>query len=184
MCVLIPLTFNTTIMKLIAKSFVTRLWMLFLVAGLSMVMVSSLSFAARLKSGDKYGGGKIVWIDPLGIHGLIVAEADLPGGAVYTWKRAIEASKQPKSRNVLINGVLSFWRLPDKDELNQLYKSKSAVGGFADGPEDHYWSSDEYENPASAFGQYFGPDKPELKSGSWGPYSKTNELRVRAVRSF
>ncbi len=66
------------------KSF-TRVWVAFLLAGLSMVSVTARSFAETYKVGDSYGGGKIAYIFKAGDsgyvegqqHGLIAAEADV-----------------------------------------------------------------------------------------------------------
>jgi hypothetical protein len=65
------------------------------------------------------------------------------------------------------------WYLPSKDELNKLYLSKDAVGGFASA---FYWSSSEFVN-LLAWRQSFA-------SGFQGLDSKGNSGRVRAVRAF
>ena len=67
------------------------------------------------------------------------------------------------------------WRLPDKDELNQMYRNlhKNKIGGFADGV---YWSSSEgYDD--DAWFQDFG-------NGSQSFSPKDSTLYVRAVRAF
>ncbi len=71
-----------------------------------------------------------------------------------------------------LNGY-SDWYLPSKDELNELYINKAAVGGFAYGG---YWSSSEYGN-GYAWAQYFN-------FGSQGNFSKVGAGYVRAVRAF
>ena len=72
-------------------------------------------------------------------------------------------------------GGFSDWFLPSKDELNLMYTNLkvSGVGGFAD---NYYWSSSEYDDN-NAWLQDF-------TNGSQGPYNKSNNLRVRAVRAF
>ena len=65
------------------------------------------------------------------------------------------------------------WFLPSKDELNELYKQKEAVGGFSS---DYYWSSSEGSS-SNAWRQFFG-------SGGQYDGSRGNEDRVRAVRAF
>ena len=65
------------------------------------------------------------------------------------------------------------WFLPSKDELNELYKQKEAVGGFSS---IYYWSSSENDSN-NAWRQYFG-------SGSQNDYYRYFEGRVRAVRAF
>ncbi|MGB7511331.1 MAG: TIR domain-containing protein [Pelodictyon phaeoclathratiforme] len=117
--------------------------------------------------GDKYGGGKVAFIDATGQHGLIAAEADLPGGNKYTWNAAKKACKELKE-----NGY-NDWFLPSKEELNQLYHNRSAVGGFAFGI---YWSSTEYAADV-AWNQVFG-------NGSQRYNVKGSEWRVRPVRAF
>ncbi len=65
------------------------------------------------------------------------------------------------------------WYLPSKEELNQLYLNRSAVGGFASGV---YWSSTEY-TAYIAWYQNFDYGYPL-------DYSKIIEWRVRPVRAF
>ena len=120
-----------------------------------------------LAIGAKHGGGKIAFIDATGQHGLIAAEADLPGGNKYTWNAAKKACKELKE-----NGY-NDWYLPSKEELNQLYLNRSAVGGFASGV---YWSSTEV-SANNAWSQHFG-------NGNQIDYSKDVEWRVRPVRAF
>ena len=58
-------------MKVYAKKYVTRLCAMFLLAGLSMVTISSLSSAATPKIGDSYNGGIVFYVDGTGQHGLV-----------------------------------------------------------------------------------------------------------------
>ena len=65
------------------------------------------------------------------------------------------------------------WRLPNKTELNCMYKIKDKIGGFK---RDWYWSSDqvgEWNGWAQSFsnGKQFG-------------YSQANSAKVRCVRTF
>ncbi len=165
MCLLIPLTFNTTIVQLIAKSFFSRLWTVFLIVGFSMVAVSAAASAMNI--GDEYGGGKVAWIDGTGQHGMIAAKADLPGGNSYSWNEATHAC-----RDLVENGY-SDWYLPTQAELQKLHEAKSAVGGFVD---YSYWSSTE-GCARYAWFQDFG-------IGSQTNDSKNFKWRVRPVRSF
>jgi Protein of unknown function (DUF1566)/Pentapeptide repeats (8 copies) len=120
-------------------------------------------------------GGKIAYIFQPGDkgyinrerHGLIAAEADLPGEDKYTWDAAKKACDE------LVKNDRSDWYLPSKDELNQLYINRGAVGGFASGV---YWSSTEL-NAGFAWTQYF-------VDGYQYNYYKTVEWRVRPVRAF
>jgi len=74
----------------------------------------------------------------------------------------------------LVLGGYSDWYLPSKDELNQLYINRVAVGGFAN---SYYWSSTE-DNINDAWRQSFS------YSGQ-GPSGKVySNMFVRAVRTF
>ena len=71
-------------------------------------------------------------------------------------------------------GGYTDWYLPSKDELNQLYVNKAAIGGgFAN---DYYWSSTEYDSNY-AWLQYFS-------NGAQDVYIKGFPIYVRAVRAF
>jgi|GEM_PF-1576448 len=126
--------------------------------------------------GEEYGGGIVFYVDGTGKHGLVVAKADMPayssdkeeGG--FTWSDARLACD-----NFVSNGCQD-WFLPNKEQLNQLYLNKGAVGGFADN-HGYYWSSSEY-NADIAWLQNFS-------NGTHYVISKTYGLdRVRAVRAF
>ena len=73
----------------------------------------------------------------------------------------------------LVLGGYSDWYLPSKDELNQLYLNRVAIGGFAS---NVYWSSTEGDN-VLAWGQYF-------YDGFQGYDVKNVNYVVRAVRAF
>ncbi len=168
---LVPLFFMTIT---IVKKCSARLWILFFVAGLTMVTGSALSSAHEI--GEALGGGKVAYIlqpeDPGYIlgeeHGLIAAAADLLGNnGDYNWNDAIVACGKLKA-----NGF-SDWRLPKKDELQRLYLNKAALGGFV---VNLYWSSTEY-SAGNAWCQYFG-------DGDTYYDDVNDEWRVRPVRSF
>ena len=74
-----------------------------------------------------------------------------------------------------LNGYTD-WYLPSKDELNQLYINRVAIGGFAT---YLYWSSTEGPND-------YGEDAwiQTFTSGEQDASSKGGTARVRAVRSF
>ena len=74
----------------------------------------------------------------------------------------------------LVLGGYSDWYLPSKDELNQLYINRVAIGGFAS---SWYWSSTEN---ASDYAWYFGFDPGEAGNGGY----KSGAYYVRAVRAF
>jgi hypothetical protein len=75
----------------------------------------------------------------------------------------------------LTEGGYSDWYLPSKDELNQLYINRIAIGGFT---ASRYWSSSESNN-FFAWDQSFG-------SGTQDPngFKGDNTYFVRAIRSF
>ena len=65
------------------------------------------------------------------------------------------------------------WRLPTDDELNELYKYKDAIGGFAAAA---YWSSSEFNNYNAWYQNFL--------NGYQHYYFKYNPYYVRAVRAF
>ena len=150
-------------MKLLSKACVARLWIMLLFSSLSMVMVSAVSFAVSI--GQRYQGGIVFYVDESRQHGLVAATRDLPGE--YDWQGAKDAGER------FVDGGFSDWYLPGKWELNELYKHKSVVGGFAD---NVYWSSTEY-GAGAAWHQYFA-------DGGQVWYGKAVFVRVRAVRAF
>ncbi len=158
-----PTNQTAIIMKLLAKDRFARLWIMLLFTSLSMVTVSALSSAVSI--GQRYQGGIVFYVDEYRQHGLIAATRDLPGE--YDWQGAKDAGER------FVDGGFSDWYLPGKWELNELYKHKSAVGGFASGV---YWSSTEYDANA-AWTQNFG-DGGQQVSG------KDRTWRVRPVRAF
>jgi hypothetical protein len=75
----------------------------------------------------------------------------------------------------LVLGGYSDWYLPSKDELNQLYLNKVAIGGFNDGLA--YWRSSEGDNDR-AWEQGFN------QGSQWSYYKDYGFDIVRAVRTF
>jgi len=98
-------------------------------------------------------------------HGLIAAKENLSGN--FSWTDAYGAC------NRLEKNGFNDWHLPDKDELNRLYLSRTLIGGFSD---EKYWSSTEYDSK-SALGQQF-------LDGLQEAVLKTESLSVRPVRIF
>ncbi len=135
-------------------------------------LVSS-SAVTALKIGDAFGGGIIFSVDTIGRRYLITAKNDLPHPALildedcFSWYDAKTAS------NNLVSNGYSDWFLPDKEQLNQLYLQRDAVGGFAD---DIYWSATEYD---ANYAWTKGFDDGDQKG-----YSKDFSGRVRAVRAM
>ncbi|MEI7695581.1 MAG: DUF1566 domain-containing protein [Chlorobium sp.] len=150
-------------MKLLSKACVARLWIMLSFTVLSMVSVSAVSFAVSI--GQRYQGGIVFYVDESRQHGLIAATRDLPGQ--YDWQGAKDAADR------FVDGGFSDWYLPGKWEQNELYKHKSAVGGFSD---YFYWSSTEY-SAGYAWAQDFGFGDQYYGYKSFGGC-------VRAVRAF
>jgi hypothetical protein len=146
--------------------------------------------------GMNYGGGKIFYIDGTGIHGLIAATSDLStnakwgcnGTSIPGTSVAIGTGLANTTAIVggcltgtiaaricydLVQGSYSDWYLPSKDELNQMFLNKTAIGGFSTGS---YWSSSEF-NSGSAWIQSF-------TTGAQSSDSKGNGNNVRAIRAF
>ena len=72
----------------------------------------------------------------------------------------------------------SGWRLPNKDELNMLFKNKYKIGGFKDF--FSYWSSTA-DPDVRLTNKYFYLS---FKSGDLGECFQNNKLLVRAVKSI
>jgi len=73
----------------------------------------------------------------------------------------------------LVVGGQSDWFLPSRDELNQMYIQRAAIGGFS---AVYYWSSSEVDGN-SAQVQYF-------LTGDQGVIDKYFTPHVRPVRAF
>ncbi|MES1215634.1 MAG: DUF1566 domain-containing protein [Bacteroidota bacterium] len=152
--------------------------------------------------GAHYQGGIIAYIDGTGLHGLIAAPGDqglaswgclnttisgADGTAIGTGNQntldiiagCSQAGIAAKiCADLVLNGY-DDWYLPSKDELNQLYINRVAIGGFND-PEQEYWSSSEgpvFDQAGSAWEQ-------EIGTGLQATLYKTYPYAVRAVRSF
>jgi hypothetical protein len=146
--------------------------------------------------GQSYQGGIVAYIDSSGTHGLIAAPSDqgvpwgcngtaisgADGTAIGTGNQntidimtgCSEAGIAARFCGDLVLGGYSDWYLPSKDELNQLYINRVAIGGFAAAI---YWSSSENYN-YSAWVQHF------YDGYQFNYYSKDNAVYVRAVRAF
>ncbi len=159
-------------MKCLSKTHVARLWIIFLLTGLSMFATSALSSAAVLKIGDSYGGGVVLYVDATGQHGLIAAKADMIDRSsgkdmgYFTWYSAKNAV------NAFEAGYCD-WLLPNKEQLKQLYINRTLIGGLEN---TYYWSSSE-----SGLSQAWAQD---FSTGEQLDGNKTNTARVRAVRFF
>ncbi|NTW54963.1 MAG: DUF1566 domain-containing protein [Chlorobaculum sp.] len=135
---------------------------------------SATSVAASLKIGDLYGGGKVAYLFQPGdagyvagqSHGLIAATADIGEGMM--WAKAVKLCKEYRG------GGFSDWRLPSKEELNRLYKSKALIGSFK---ERHFYWSGTDSDKNDAWDQSF-------RTGICNLGYKLDNNYVRAVRAF
>jgi len=82
--------------------------------------------------------------------------------------------------DLVLGGGYSDWYLPSRDELNNLYINRVAIGGFVISASANYWSSSEFSNN-EVWIQDFGTG---LGNGSQASGSKGNYRNVRAVRAF
>ena len=73
--------------------------------------------------------------------------------------------------------VYDDWFLPSKDELNEMYKSKTAVGNFL---ENVYWTSSEYTDKEYIWVQTFHP----AGKGIQNYMSRNSYGYVRPIRAF
>jgi hypothetical protein len=114
-----------------------------------------------------------------GCHGATISGAD--GTAIGTGAQNTidimngcnEAGIAARLCGDLVLGGFSDWYLPSRDELNQLYINRVAIGGFA---YPSYWSSTE-EGSTNAWRLNFS-------TGNQSYFSKSNYYNVRAVRAF
>ena len=84
------------------------------------------------------------------------------------------AAPAAKACDTYINNGKNDWFLPSKDELNEMYMNRTAIGGFTSG---WYWSSSQYDSD-NAWPQRFS-------DGHCTSCDKDlNSFYVRAVRAF
>ena len=149
----------------------------------------------RLHVGMDHQGGVIFYLDGNG-GGLIAAPSDQ--STVAPWgcegiligadRTALETGDQNTADilagcadtgtsaeicdNLTLGGY-SDWYLPSKDELNEMFLNRAAIGGFAS---NSYRSSTEY-NAGTAWTQVF-------PAGNVYPSSKINAPYTRAIRKI
>ncbi len=159
-------------MKLIAKTSVARLWMMFLLTGMILGSVSGRLSAAEPKIGESYGGGVVFYVDGTGQHGLIAAKKDATGHSEGKEEGVLNWYDANVAANAFVDGY-SDWFLPNKEQLNQLYVNRNAVGTMID---TYYWSSSESDVNNGWVHNF--------SSGQQISGSKANGSCVRAVRAF
>ena len=111
-------------------------------------------------------------------HGLIAATALGTGSAnttmIITVQGATTTDYAAGVARAYAGGGYHDWYLPSRDELNQLYVNRVALGGTW--PARDYWSSTEL----SPLGAYLE----DFTNGHMSADVKTDLQGVRAVRSF
>jgi hypothetical protein len=78
-----------------------------------------------------------------------------------------------------LNGY-NDWFLPSKDELNEMYRQRTVVGGFA---ESVYLSSSEHHDDQS-WSHGFGDTPADWANGTQKGNYKSNKNKVRPIRAF
>ena len=118
-------------------------------------------------------GGYVFRISADGKHGL-VAEIQDQSTALVKWYGCDNYINNPNNHS--LNGQkFCDWRLPSKNELNEMYNHRIAIGGNFN---LSYWSSTQSAN-ATAWAQYFN------SAGSQSNSSKISPAHyVRGIREF
>lgn len=159
--------------------------------------------AATFAIGQEYGGGYILYIDPSGLHGLIVAKEDVgltswSGGAPYSvtgasgytigtgrknTKKIITAYGNTGSYAALLckryrGGGLRDWFLPTSNELSTIIYNNSLYANNVANLLQTYWASTEFD--ANNAGVVSAPNGQEaiVDKNTSGPFY------VRPVRYF
>jgi len=118
---------------------------------------------ALAKAKAKYKSSQTTYTIKPEFEAFEVYHEDLEGR--FTWDEAKEACE----------ALGEDWRLPTKEELNEMYKKRDVVGGFAN---INYWSSTENDS-GFAWRQYF------LNGTQYHGYGKGyGDANVRAVRAL
>lgn len=147
--------------------------------------------------GQNRMGGIVFYIDGTGQHGLISATSDQSTGAQWGCYGTLIVTATAfgtgqANTTAIVNGCstagiaaricndlvlngYSDWFLPSKDELNQMYTQKAAIGGFTD---YYYWSSSQTPN------NEYAALAVSLANGSLNSDGKYLTFYVRAVRAF
>ena len=166
-------------------------------------MANSTGKTVSFTIGQHYGGGIIFYIDSTGEHGLIADTADLRPSkwwnGVYTVTGATATrigSGHGNTHKIMLSqgdsGILYAarrcwqykgsgyrdWFLPSRDELNELYKQRTVIGGFVG---DYYWSSSEHSIEYVYVQNFYNSYQYALKKYDEG---FVGAFRVRAIRAF
>ena len=151
--------------------------------------------------GEHFGGGIIFYLNKSGKHGLIAASADLEEPAFWSSKDTLNGAADTALGSGSVNTVRIYrtqgypkyeaddyaalecmglnlngyqdWFLPSLNELNEMYKNKTTVGGFQP---FSYWSSSESNATKAWFKNFI--------DGSQVRQVKTARYALRPVRKF
>lgn len=146
--------------------------------------------------GDSYGGGKIVYVDPSGRHGLIASLVDqctivFPGVLPNIPEVCYPNESVALYNNTNATGY-NDWRVPSQDELEKLFINRSLIGLNKIGDDGNgnfsnvvmYWSlTPSPDSPSEIMVGLVNPDY----SGDtmiWEAHPDGDFANVRAVRSF
>jgi hypothetical protein len=156
--------------------------------------------------GQVYQGGKIVYIDSTGLHGLISATTDISSGILWHGSNsgltgatgsaigtglsntnAIVAlyGSEVNAASICYNysgGGYTDWFLPSQGELSVMCNNSNLIGGFA-GPYVFYWTSTEQADCCAVFYRIYPSCAVGGSGKSWDTGAPTN-WRVRPARYF
>ena len=122
--------------------------------------------------------GKIVWCNnglliPTGAIGTLIGSGLSNTNAIITAQGATAINYAAGLAKAYSGGGYADWYLPNKEELNKLYLTRTVVGGIAS---EYYWSSSEFDSNV-VWSQDF-------RNGVQAANSKNNIVFVRAIRAF
>lgn len=106
-------------------------------------------------------------------HGLVMALFDL---GKFNWTDAKTACNE-----LVLNGY-NDWRLPSKEELENIYYNVYKLGFIAGVARSPYWSSTESTNYYGGVAWYF--DFSDGLANGYNGDGKNNTMQVRAIRAF
>ena len=155
----------------ISYIFKNKMKKLILTAFVLLGFITILQAQKKLTIGKKTGGGIVFNVTPDGLHGLIVETQDQ---GTCNWNQAPALIANPVNHSPK-GKAYSDWRLPNMEEIYQLYKQRKIVGGLTN---YYYWSSTENnKDKAQVWNKSF-------TSGGEMANAKCAIKYVRAIRNF
>ncbi len=155
------------------------------------IVLNATTATIPFQLGMNAGGGKIFFINPDGVSGLVAAPFDqgssswqcIPGvsgltsnDGLYNTNQIVAGCSENGAARICYNLVLNGyddWYLPAIDQVNLMYQRQSYIGGFNG---NYYWSSTDFTGNY-AYAQ-------TLPSGNQNYFSKSNVYGIRAIRNF